>query len=331
MNDFDDLDWLAEAQPSTEPPDELATRRACTALLVHARSDGRPVAAPKRVAPARRARERRWLRPSRVLALAGATAVAVFAVTSIPAGDRVAGSLGGSPRVEDATAAPLVRLSERVADQPAPAGNATLVRRVHSFPDQPGFKGFDLYVDDGRYYYGATMAELKQAIRKNWDQGNATAREVVAAEQAAASRDAAAGRAAMIAATWAENGDPPDEPKLQDDNRVWLGCMDALLAGAGDPDVRSGVLFLLSTISAVSVEKTTRDGRETLAIVNTGFPGNPGQPDAKGFPGGYVETLYVDDESGVPVGFTGGVAGEEPSVTMSYDIERTTPARVKNG
>ena len=52
----------------------------------------------------------------------------------------------------------------------------------------------------------------------------------------------------MIAATWAGNTNPPDESQAQDDNRVWIGCMDALLAGAGRPEVRSGVLFLLSTI-----------------------------------------------------------------------------------
>ena len=93
-------------------------------------------------------------------------------------------------RAEEATAAPLARLSERVAQQPAPAGTATLVRRVHTFPDGTTMRGFDLYVDDGRYYYGATTAELRQAIRKNWDQGNGTARGVAAAEQAASRRDA---------------------------------------------------------------------------------------------------------------------------------------------
>jgi hypothetical protein len=176
------------------------------------------------------------------------------------------------------------------------------------------------------------MAELRQAIRKDYDQGNATARELAAAEQAASSHDAAAGREAMIAATWAENTNPPDEPQLQDDNRVWLGCMDALLAGAGRPEVRSGVLFLLSTMSAVSTEDVTRQGRKTLALVNTGFPHDAGEAgEAKGFPGGYVETLYVDADTGIPVGFTGGVPGEAPSVTMTYDIERTTPARVETG
>jgi hypothetical protein len=266
-----------------------------------------------------------------VLALAGAAAVAAFAATSIPVGDRVPGSLGGSPRVEEATAAPLVRLSERVAQEPAPAGTATLVRRVHSFPDREGFRGFDLYVDDGRYYYGATMAELKQAIRKDYDQGNATAREVAAATQAASTGDAAAGREAMIAATWTGNADPPDESQLQDDNRVWIGCMDALLAGAGQPDVRSGVLLLLSTMTAVTTEEQTRDGRKVLALANAGFLDESSAESRKAFPGGYVETLYVDAESGIPVGFTGGVPGQEPSVTMTYDIERTTPARVKNG
>ena len=37
----------------------------------------------------------------------------------------------------------------------------------------------------------------------------------------------------------------------------------------------------------------------------------------------------MDAESGIPVGFAGGVPGQEPGVTMTYRIERTTPARVR--
>ena len=68
-----------------------------------------------------------------------------------------------------------------------------------------------------------------------------------------------------------------------DDNRVWIGAMDALIAGAGDPDVRAGVMRLLSTIATVKVT----DHGATLDIRNTDFPD------------GYAETLTVDAETGV--------------------------------
>ena len=36
-----------------------------------------------------------------------------------------------------------------------------------------------------------------------------------------------------------------------DNNRVWMGSMDALIAGAGRADVRAGVMKLLATIPKV--------------------------------------------------------------------------------
>ena len=35
--------------------------------------------------------------------------------------------------------------------------------RSHDFPDGDDFTGYDLYLDDGRYYFGATKDELKAA------------------------------------------------------------------------------------------------------------------------------------------------------------------------
>ncbi len=57
--------------------------------------------------------------------------------------------------------AALVKLSERIAAEPTPTGDATLVLRHHTFPDDKDFTGADLYVDDGRYYYAPTLAGLQ--------------------------------------------------------------------------------------------------------------------------------------------------------------------------
>jgi len=113
--------------------------------------------------------------------------------------------------------------------------------------------------------------------------------------------------------------EPSQEGKLQQDNRVWFGSMDALLAGAGRPDVRAGVLRLMATLDGVEVREAERDGRATLELANSDFGD------------GYVETLIVDAGSGVPVGFVGGVPGQEPGVTMTYDVDRVTTARVAQG
>ena len=92
-----------------------------------------------------------------------------------------------------------------------------------------------------------------------------------------------------------------------DDNRVWIGAMDSLIAGAGDPDVpRAGVMRLLSTIGAVEVQ----DHGATLDIRNTDFPD------------GYAETLTVDAKTELIAKMTGGVVGKAPSVVVDYDIKR---------
>ena len=318
VTEHDDLDWLAAEQPSTLPPDDDATADARTALLVHVRAERRAEVRPDPAPVARRAPERRWLRPSRVLALAAAAAVAIVAATAIPGSERVGGSLRvAAPPVEDAQAATLVRLATKVAAEPEPKGDATLVRRHHTFDDGKTMRGFDLYLDDGTYYYGSTMAELRQAIADDNDQGNGTQRAVAAAI-AAPGRPAEEARMAMVNATYAEDN-PLQEGKLQQDNRVWFGSMDALLAGAGNPDVRAGVLVLVATLEKVTVAEGERNGRQTLELANSDFTD------------GYVETLIVDAGTGVPVGFTGGVPGQVPGVTMVYDVDRVTTAKVAQG
>ena len=79
-----------------------------------------------------------------------------------------------------------------------------------------------------------------------------------------------------------------------EDNRVWVGSMDALLAGAGDHDVRAGVMTLLATIDAVKVSTEVRRS----SIRNTDFPG------------GYAENLDVDAQTGVSAEVRRGRAGQ---------------------
>ena len=93
-----------------------------------------------------------------------------------------------------------------------------------------------------------------------------------------------------------------------DNNRVWMGSMDALIAGAGRADVRAGVMKLLATIPKVGVEQ----GDGVLSIRNADFPD------------GYVETLIVDDRTGVLRTMIGGDAGQKPSVVVEYEITRVT-------
>jgi hypothetical protein len=101
-----------------------------------------------------------------------------------------------------------------------------------------------------------------------------------------------------------------DERKAQRDNRAWFGSMDALLAGAGRADVRAGVMRILAELPKVEAKET----EDTLTITSSDFPD------------GYQETLIVDAQTGIPRRFVGGEPGQEPSVTVSYQIKRVTAA-----
>jgi hypothetical protein len=257
----------------------------------------------------------------------------VVGAGALPSGDGASQRIVGGPAPAEAA---LVKLAKRIQHTPAPTGDATLVFRSHHFPDGKDFTGADLYLDDGRYFYGMTMAELEAAKD---DIGEGVPKLEREAAKAAVSLPSDQARRKMIDATFGPKGEPapgspvdkaaqaarrekleqmtgptptPAPKRMIDDNRVWIGAMDALIAGAGNAEVRAGVMKLLATIEAVKVT----DHGATLDIRNTDFPD------------GYAETLTVDAKTGVIQKMTGGVVGKEPSVVVDYDIDRVDAADV---
>jgi hypothetical protein len=53
---------------------------------------------------------------------------------------------------------------------------------------------------------------------------------------------------------------------IQIDNYVWENCEDALVAGSGNPQVRSAVLRLVSALPGITVTRGTVDGQPTLTL-----------------------------------------------------------------
>jgi hypothetical protein len=105
------------------------------------------------------------------------------------------------------------------------------------------------------------------------------------------------------------------------DNEIWENSLDALQAGAGQPEVRAGVLRLLSTLPEVTVRSADVNGEATLTLT-AGAPALP--PD-------YQETLTINGSTGVPIGFAGGVPGHRPDVTATYRVSRVTVAAIAAG
>ena len=320
---MNELEWLAEQRPDVVGADEETTAYARTALLAYAVNGGGTERPQRRGGGGRR-------RPYALLVTAAAlVAIAIVVVAgALPSGDGVK-RIGAPPVAE---AAPLVELARQIQQLPAPTGDATLVLRSHDFPEAKDFTGADLYLDDGRYYYGMTLAQLK-AVSKADDLGDGVTKQERDAAIAAVGLAPDAARERMLAATWPGGHKPAEsetspanlakrtaiiklkQPKgpipapasqlTIDNNRIWMASMDSLIAGAGNKDVRAGVMKLLSTINAVVTDRGA-----TLEITDTDFSDH------------YQETLTVDAKTGVIQKMVGQTAGQRPEVTVTYDIKR---------
>ena len=172
------------------------------------------------------------------------------------------------------TQQPLVKLAALMAAEPRPKGNATLVERETTLSGQATIKVWDLYTDDGRYFFSQTKAGLPAQVQEDNNQGDGLfAREVAAATYAVTGDlDTAA-----LKMAWASNTTPApawikaqvkniSAGGLQIDNYVWEGSEDALVVGSGNPQVRAGVLRLVSTLPGVSVTHGTVDGQPALTL-----------------------------------------------------------------
>ena len=149
-----------------------------------------------------------------------ALAVVAFAVAIVVAAGALPAGEGPAPRIgapSEAEAKPLVKLAERIAAAPAPRGDATLVLRTHRFPadKKHGFTGADLYLDDGRYFYGITKADLRPE-----DIGEGVPKLERDAAIAALALPADQARRQMIAATFGPQGEPKTAPDAGEDIRM---------------------------------------------------------------------------------------------------------------
>ncbi len=337
-----DLDWLVDERPAFPPPDADATARARAALLDHAATDATGVSSAPAIVldRTRPVTPRRRIRTWRVAVGAAATVVVV-------AGMAIGGGWFATSTPE-AGATPLQALVVKVKRSTPPAGDATLIERHQAYPDGSATDGFDLYLDDGTYVYADTREALPAAMAAPdplGDRGWIT--RVKAAAVAAlqlptdearhgmsianldpnappVSPAEASERAALLAEKQrlanATTGTtrPPITPEQQENGSIWSNSMDAMTAGAGQPQVRAGVLRLLATVPSVSVKRTVTDGRATLQLRQT-------------FPDGYVEQLVVDADTGLPVQLIGSDPGKTPGVVVTYTVTRLDAATLTQG
>jgi hypothetical protein len=245
----------------------------------------------------------------------------------------------------------LIELAAYITANATPqVGDATLVERTQSYPDHTSIQGFDLFTDSGEYFYAETESGLPAVIKANDDQGDGGfAREIAAAEYAVHGSLAVAdqrmayavfadGRPPRFSGQYEAQGTDEAHPvsrqqlalgaakgrtiSLNTDNYIWEDSEDALEAGAGNPQVRAGILRILSTLPGITVTHTDDGGQPALAITATGAPD---------LPANYHETITINASTGIPIGFVGGTNGSVPSVTVTYRVSRVTVSAIEAG
>ncbi len=311
---------------------------------------------------ARQARRRRRITVGSAGAVAVAAVAAVGTAVAIPSGPASPAQLGaaGSSGAHQSTAtrskaaasktpaAPpsaqqtLVQTANLLAASPHPKGDATLFERETAYPGKASINVWDLYADNGKYYFSRTKSGLPAQVRDNNNQGGGLFAEEVAAATYAENGDL---DTAALKMAWAGSNTAPvpawikaqlkhiSEGNLQIDNYVWENSEDALVTGAGDPKVEAGVLRLVSVLPGITVTHGTVDGQPTLTITARGRVGDEfGKSSAsQGTPGpGYQEAMTINADTGIPVNMVGGT-GTGAGVTVTYVVTRVSLADIAAG
>jgi hypothetical protein len=270
--------------------------------------------------------------------VAAVAAVAVATTGTSTQTPNLAGPKSGATTSSTSTQdAPLVHLVSYLSNAPKPTGDATLVLRDTVAKAGTKVDVWDLYADNGDYYFAKTRDGLPGQVKgKHTQQDKAGRQKTVAAAELAAKGDLNEARKQMALAYLP--ADPKVTPTLEapgvvpslsdgskkklgdgaqasnlTDNWVWNNSMDALGAGAGSPTVRAGVLRLLGQMPEVTVTKGTLDGQAVLTLA----AGSPAVSDG--------ESLTVNAETGLPIKFTSDGGG------VNYTVTRVDLADVANG
>ncbi|HEX4725595.1 MAG TPA: hypothetical protein VH333_23995 [Pseudonocardiaceae bacterium] len=281
-----------------------------------------------------------------VVAVAAVAAVGV--ANAIPSAPAAKPQASGTHVTKNGTPSrstpPLVQLAADLAAQPQPTGDATLVERETGAPGQT-VNVWDLYTDDGRYFFAKTEAGLPEQVKKNNDLGDGQFGKEVAAATYAVHGDL---DTALLRMAWPDptpipawlvaqlktRSVPPGADGPQIDNYVWEDCEAALTAGAGNPQVRAGVLRLVAALPDITVTQGTVDGQPTLTLAagaaelgHTGF--DPTNPKADAGPA-YQEAITINADTGIPLHIAGGPAGQA-TIVEAYVVTRVNLADIAAG
>jgi hypothetical protein len=330
---------MTEAGPRPQP--------APAPEVVPLRGRGLPAAGHRRLGP----RGKAGLGAG-IAAVAAGVAVAL-AVTSTPATPHPTAQTRPAPQAAVLNSK-LVTLAARIsAATGAQPGNASLIIETQVIGGKTMQVVYALYTDSGKLYPGGDKQTLMTAVAQHANLADGSDVRAVAAARYAAAGNLATGRVRMVDATpndfflslaarkkiWQagaaarqtlmrEKGiktplEMPTGQALQSqiNNSLWTNSTDALNWAGGDPEIRAGVLRLLSTIPEVTVANSTTGGQPTLTI--TAGPAL--------FGGGQDEVLTINATTGLPVSSVEPAAQGVPRSVTTYQVSRVTLANIAAG
>jgi hypothetical protein len=280
-------------------------------------------------------------------AIAAGVAAALVVTSTPPAAPTSTGLAVKAPVAQSnshpATAtAQLMSLSSRVAAESKPTGDATLMERKSGVPGTATINVWDLYADDGQYFFSRTEAGLPAQVSKDNNQGDGIFAREIAAATYAVKGDL---DTALLKMAWAPDTTPVPaslSAQVKDlsasgtllDNWVWENSEDALVAGSGNPQVRAGVLRLVSALPDITVDKGTLDGQPTLTFTagkaEVGTTGvDKKNPKAEVGPADH-EAMTINASTGIPLQFASGPTGKI-TVGITYVVTRVSLSDIKAG
>jgi hypothetical protein len=314
--------------------------------------------APDLEAIGRRARQRHRRRLARRGATAAGAALSavaagvavVLAASSAPQPARPAGP-ASRPSAAHSRLATLAALIQASGNQQP--GNAWLIVRTQTVGTRHPYVTYNLYTDSGAIYSAESPGQLRSAVTRHQNLADGTEARQVSVARDAATGDVAAARLRMINVSanylglglspaaqhkvwekglaaereiYAEKGvkrqptlPTPKTIQEQADNLLWTNSVSALDEGGGSPQVRAGVLRLISTISGVTVADSVTAGQPTLTL--TAGP--------EVFGGQGQQVLTISARTGMPI--RSSVGGLDPASLETYTVSRATLAGIESG
>jgi hypothetical protein len=342
---MDEMDLVREALDVT-PWSPEAYERARTALrATMAEAGPRPLAAPVPAAVPLRGRGSSGTRNRRrgtlgargkagigagIAAVAAAAAVLLATTSAPPPAAPAAVPASAASAASPGSKAPvvtskLVTLAAFIkANEGSLPGNASLVisRQVNGGKLMQVV--YALYADNGDLYLGDDKKTLMAEVAGHENQADGTnAREIAAARYTAAG-DLATAVKRMVGALPNDFFDSLAAYRQGPAARYRQHPLDCLhyraVLGGGNPEIRAGVLRLISTIPQATVKDSTTGGQRTLTIT----------AGSALFGGGSDQVLTVNARTGMPVSSVES-GGGLPTAVETDQVSRVTLAGIKAG